>query len=136
MVHEEALISVTGELARPGHGREKVLKSPGLLRKHYAPRAKLVIWSWTEEHELQEKGRISGVPESKIHVIAHTRIPSGGLFARVSVIPHDAEAFARAIYSELHRCDELGAELIVIEALPETGQWLSISDRLARAAAN
>jgi L-threonylcarbamoyladenylate synthase len=54
----------------------------------------------------------------------------------VSVIPHDAEAFARAIYGELHQCDEAGADLIIVEALPETNEWFAIADRLKRAAAN
>jgi L-threonylcarbamoyladenylate synthase len=51
------------------------------------------------------------------------------------VIPHDAEAFARAIYAELHACDEAGAEWIVVEALPETSEWAAITDRLWRASA-
>jgi len=51
----------------------------------------------------------------------------------VSVIPHDAEAFARAIYAELHRCDEAGAELIVVEAPPDMPEWSGIADRLRRA---
>jgi L-threonylcarbamoyladenylate synthase len=54
--------------------------------------------------------------------------------ARVSVIPHDAEAFARAIYAELHRCDDAGAECIVVEAPPDTAAWRAIADRLQRAA--
>jgi L-threonylcarbamoyladenylate synthase len=74
------------------------------------------------------------VVRSKIHVIAHTRIPSVEGFGQVSVIPHDAEAFARAIYAELHRCDEAGAELIVVEAPPEEPAWAAIADRLHRAA--
>ena len=53
----------------------------------------------------------------------------------MSVIPHDAEAFARALYGELHRCDDEGAELIVVEAPPETPEWAGIADRLRRAAA-
>jgi L-threonylcarbamoyladenylate synthase len=67
--------------------------------------------------------------------LAHTHIPLGGKFAHVSVIPHDAEAFARALYGELHRCDDEGAELIVVEAPPETPEWAGIADRLRRAAA-
>jgi len=53
----------------------------------------------------------------------------------VSVIPHDAEAFARAIYAELHGCDEAGAEWIIVEAPPELPEWSGIADRLKRAAA-
>ena len=44
-------------------------------------------------------------------------------------------AFARAIYAELHRCDEAGADLIVIEAPPESPEWSGIADRLRRASA-
>ena len=62
---------------------------------------------------------------------AHAHSVAGG-FGSVSVIPHDAEAFARAMYAELHRCDELGAEIIV-EAPPETSEWRAIADRLKRA---
>ena len=68
-------------------------------------------------------------------VIAHTHIPSAEHFARVSVIPHDAEAFARAIYAELHRCDAAGAGLIVVETPPELPEWSGIADRLRRASA-
>ncbi|MCX7790827.1 MAG: serine/threonine protein kinase, partial [Chloroflexaceae bacterium] len=50
----------------------------------------------------------------------------------VSVIPHDAEAFARAIYAELHRCDAAGAELIVVEELPGAPEWRALADRLRR----
>jgi anthranilate/para-aminobenzoate synthase component I len=68
-------------------------------------------------------------------VIAHTKIPAGENFADVSVMPHDAEAFARALYAELHRCDAAGAELIVVEAPPDSPEWSGIADRLRRAAA-
>ena len=69
------------------------------------------------------------------YVIAHTHIPSAEGFARVSVIPHDAEAFARAIYAEFHRCDGMGAKLVVVEAPPALQEWSGIADRLRRAAA-
>jgi L-threonylcarbamoyladenylate synthase len=135
MVHEQALLAVTGELAIGARETSAVLKSPGLLRKHYSPRARLVIWSWQNEAELSVRITECGVRRSRIHLIAHTRIPSDKAFGRVSVIPHEAAAFARAIYAELHECDEAGAELIVVEALPETPEWGAIADRLRRAAA-
>ena len=135
MIHEEALLAVTGELAVGTSETPSVLKSPGMLRKHYAPKARLVLWSWQEESDLRRQATACGVPAAGIHVIAHSRVPSGAGFGRVSVIPHDPPAFARAIYAELHRCDEAGAELIVIEALPESSEWRAIADRLRRAAA-
>ncbi|HTD65451.1 MAG TPA: Sua5 family C-terminal domain-containing protein, partial [Candidatus Limnocylindria bacterium] len=79
--------------------------------------------------------QLRAAPE-RTFVIAHTHIPLCANVARVSVIPHDAEAFARAIYSELHLCDEANAELIVVEAIPSGAAWNAIADRLNRAAAH
>ena len=132
MIHQQALMAVTGELAvGAGHGGA-IMKSPGQLQKHYAPKAKLMILEWRDEAGLKSKLGAAG-NYSVRHVIAHTHIPSQAGFARVSVIPHDAEAFARALYAELHRCDELGADLIIVEAPPETPEWRAIADRLKRA---
>jgi L-threonylcarbamoyladenylate synthase len=136
MIHEQALLAVTGELARGGGESPEVLKSPGLLRRHYSPQAKLVVWSWRDEQDLKVQSSRFKVQGSKVHIIAHTCIPSGEGFGRVSVIPHDAAAFARAIYAELHECDEAGAELIVVEAPPDTSEWRPIVDRLKKAAAS
>jgi len=110
------------------------LRSPGRLPKHYSPNARLEIWSWQDTNELESKIKNQKSKIERTHVIAHTVIPSGEKLGRVSVIPHDAEAFARAIYAELHECDAAGAELIIVEALPETNEWEAIADRLKRAA--
>ena len=71
-----------------------------------------------------------------MHVIAYNQIPSAQGFGGVSVMPHDAEAFARALYAELYQCDQAGAEFIIVEALPEKDEWRGIADRLNRAAGN
>ena len=138
MIHEESLIAVTGDLVsfrkKVLHGSE-ALRSPGQLQKHYAPKAKLLVLGWRDGADLNFQLSTFNFQLSRSHVIAHTQIPSGEGFAGVSVIPHDAEAFARAIYAELHRCDEVGAELIVVEALPGAPEWRAIADRLRRAAA-
>lgn len=133
MIHESALLSVVPNLVVGAGGSEGILKSPGLMPRHYAPRAKLMTTVWKDDVSLKVQLAAQGVSLAKCHVIAHTRIPSQGGFGRVSVIPHDAEAFARAIYAELHRCDELGAQTIVIETLPDTIEWRAINDRLKRA---
>ena len=136
MIHEESLVAAVGEVrSQKSEVRSQKLKSPGLLRKHYAPKAKLVILNWQNEPDLRSQLLTLNFQTSTCHIIAHTRIPSGENFARVSVIPHDAEAFARAIYAELHRCDEAGARLIVVEAVPSTFEWRAIADRLTRASA-
>jgi L-threonylcarbamoyladenylate synthase len=136
MIHAESLAAVGLPVASCQLPADAAaLKSPGLLKKHYAPKAKLLILNWSDEPDLQSQ--ISGYkPASgKIHVVAHTKIPAGFNARNVSVIPHDAEAFARALYAELHRCDAAGAKLIVVEAPPDLPEWSGIADRLRRAAA-
>jgi L-threonylcarbamoyladenylate synthase len=136
MIHEQALLAVTGRLTLGFGDSEEILKSPGLLKKHYAPKAKLVLCNWKDDADLRRQLSTLSLQPSSVHIIAHTRIPSAENFGRVSVIPHDAEAFARAIYAELHRCDESGAQLIIVENVPATSEWRAIADRLNRASAD
>ena len=133
MIHEGSLLAVTGELGAESESRAKTLKSPGMLQKHYAPRAGLKLMAWSDERDLEAKVKKFEIATQKTHIIAHTHIPSIDRFGGVSVIPHDPEAFARAIYAQLHACDDAGAELIIIESLPETDEWRALRDRLSRA---
>ena len=123
MIHAESILAVTGELAA-AEAAGGALKSPGLLLKHYAPKAKLVIREWQEESEMASQ-------PADVHIIAHSKIPRT---VNVSVIPHDPEAYARALYAALHQCDEAGARLIIVEDVPSTPEWHAIRDRLRRAA--
>ena len=137
MIHAESLAAVSGKIrgSKSKVQGPETLRSPGLLKKHYSPKAKLLVLNWRNDADLKSQIANLKSPIASCHVIAHTHIPSGENLARVSVIPHDAEAFARAIYAELHRCDAAGADLIVIEAPPESPEWSGIADRLRRASA-
>jgi L-threonylcarbamoyladenylate synthase len=141
MIHAESLLAALGNcgLRMADCGGEAkpdpVLRSPGLLKKHYSPKARLLILNWCNDTDLCSQLSTLNPQLADCHVIAHTHIPSAEHFARVSVIPHDAEAFARAIYAELHHCDAAGAELIVVETPPELPEWSGIADRLRRASA-
>jgi L-threonylcarbamoyladenylate synthase len=136
MVHEESLVAVLGTIdGKDETNSQQVLRSPGMLEKHYAPKAKLVVLNWKSAEELKWNMEHGKWKMKDVHIVAHTNIPSQQDFGRVSVIPHDSEAFARALYAELHRCDEEGAQLIIVEAPPDAAAWRGIADRLARAAA-
>jgi L-threonylcarbamoyladenylate synthase len=136
MIHAESLAAVGGEIQNLKlKTQESALRSPGLLEKHYSPKARLVVLNWNDERELHSQLATFNLQPSTTHVIVHTKIPAGFGAANVSVIPHDAEAFARALYAELHRCDQAGTKLIVVEAPPDLPEWSGIADRLRRAAA-
>ncbi|MCX6905969.1 MAG: L-threonylcarbamoyladenylate synthase [Verrucomicrobia bacterium] len=148
-IHGESLLAVLGqsespeaEVLRPAGGP---LRSPGLLPRHYAPKAKLLVWAWQNEQDLREQIRWQNEQDlreqirrvqavaGQCHIIAHSHIPSAAGLGGVSMIPHDAAAFARAIYAELHRCDEAEAAWIIVEAPPAGAEWRGIADRLRRA---
>lgn len=134
MIHAESIAAVIGPVEAGGSDAGAILRSPGQMPKHYAPRARLFVWRWQNDTELEAHTVRGNLNPAAGVVLAHSHVPLGGGWAGVSVIPHDAAAFARALYAELHRCDEAGAEWIAVEAPPETLEWRAISDRLKRAA--
>ena len=109
-----------------------------MLEKHYAPRARLLVWRWKDEQALQERLVSIDPAQDPLHVMAHTAIPLQLHHLRshvgVSVIPHDPEAFARALYSELHACDARGVKTLIVESVPNSPRWEGIADRLRRGA--
>jgi len=139
MIAESALQAVAGllesHLPCPSAPAPAPLRSPGQLARHYAPRARLLLGQWRDETELRAWLAGQGAVAAETCIVAHTGIPQPGGFLRVGLIPHDAEAFARALYAELHECDAAGARWIAVEAPPATPEWRGIADRLARAAA-
>ena len=136
MIHAESLAAVTGNIQPPTSNiQHPNLKSPGMLEKHYSPKAKLVVTAWENDADLAAQIGNWQLAIGDVQIVAHTKIPVSFSPTNVSVIPHDAEAFARALYAELHRCDAAGAKLIVVEAPPAAPGWSGIADRLRRAAA-
>lgn len=122
-----------GGRGNEGGGSAEALRSPGQLERHYSPRARLVVLGWRDEDDLRRRLEGLGVGRDGTHVLTYHRIPSADVAARVCVIPHDPEAYARAMYAEWHVCDRLGARTIVVEAVPEGATWRGIADRLRRA---
>lgn len=144
-IHEESLAAALGEAGLQPPSPPAVdeaaaqgastLRSPGLLRKHYSPKAPLRVLAWRDAADLRRQLHEAGLSPDDAWVLAHTRVPSAEGFAGLAVIPHEPDALARALYAELHRLDVMGARLLVIEAVPESPEWRGIRDRLARASA-
>ena len=132
-----ALEDFTLDSGSPLHATTtSILRSPGQLTRHYSPRAPLRVLNWTSDGDLVHQLADSNFPKDRIHILAHTRIPSLSLFPQTSFIPDDPEAFARALFGYLHACDQLNAALIVIESVPTAPEWEGIRDRLARASSS
>ncbi len=144
MIHAEALQAVLGEVqTQTSKAASHTARSPGQMDRHYAPQTPVLLASWRNDNDLlrqikrarnNQNPTSADLSPSTTCVICHNSPPSPELFMRVSMIPHDPEAYARALYGELHACDALRPRLLVIENVPETHPWLGIADRLHRAA--
>ena len=78
MIHGESLAAVGLPMADGWLPIESgSLKSPGLLKKHYSPKAKLVVLDWPDEAELVAKIINLKLKTQNCFVIAHTNIPAG-----------------------------------------------------------
>tara|TARA_Y100000589_G_scaffold67512_1_gene59183 strand:- start:97 stop:1110 length:1014 start_codon:yes stop_codon:yes gene_type:complete len=135
MVSTSAIAAVLPEYTVTTGQDEGVLKSPGQLKRHYAPNARLLVMNWKDDEDLEQQIAYSRTPHDRVCVLAHSIVVPGTRFGRVSVLPKEPQAYARTLYDELHRCDAGGAELICVEAVPEKPEWNAIADRLSRAGA-
>ncbi|MCS1407212.1 MAG: Threonylcarbamoyl-AMP synthase [Verrucomicrobia subdivision 3 bacterium] len=138
MIHTNALSVATPGIewagSDDGSGRRSILRSPGMTARHYSPKARLVVERWEDRMGFDDAVRRLGKPRSAISVIAYNVIPEVYGFCWVSLVPHNSEAYARALFSELHLCDASGCEVILVEAPPCEVEWVGIWDRLRRAA--
>ncbi|WP_305789542.1 L-threonylcarbamoyladenylate synthase [Symbioplanes lichenis] len=110
---------VTGKLQLPDDVADGSARpSPGMSKRHYAPRARLVL---TPE--------ISDVPDNA-GVLTYVDRPGA------EVLSADPREYAADLYAALHRLDDRGVATIIVQAPPETEEWLAVRDRLSRAAAS
>ncbi len=138
LLNVEQIEAIIGPIARNKENDEssQSLPSPGMLTRHYAPKAAL-------ELALDDGyARALELVRSR-HRVGWLRFaPADGVskpFAidrlRVYVMPRDPEGYAALLYDTLHALDAWGADHIVVDRPPMDDAWLAIRDRLTRAAA-
>lgn len=106
------------EVARP---------SPGMLERHYAPRARLLM--------LSAAGTQAVAPDASERTGALMRSAAAPAGCTVSItLPDDPVAYARGLYGALHELDAADVKVILVEPPPPSHAWDGIRDRLTRAA--
>ena len=114
---------VIGRLALPGEAVAEgaARPSPGMSRRHYAPRAAVVF--------TDEVG--PDLPDD--HGLLAYKGDDG---PRREILSADPREYAADLYAALHRLDDAGVSTILAQRPPDTEDWLAIRDRLRRAAAS
>lgn len=123
----EELRDAVGEVVLPaaGPGGAAARPSPGMLDRHYAPRAEVRLLGAGDAAPPGAEGGRTAV--LLIRGAAH---PAG----EVVRMPADAREYAARLYATLHRLDDEGFERILVELPPDTPEWAGVRDRLRRAA--
>ncbi|MGD9871416.1 MAG: L-threonylcarbamoyladenylate synthase [Thauera sp.] len=103
----------------------------GALAAHYAPRTPLRL---VEPALLADEAAALAGEGSRVAVLAHST--SDPADARLSwrSLPAEPAAYAQGLYASLRALDAVGADFILIEALPGGPGWRAVADRLGRAA--
>lgn len=134
MITQEELEAVVGPLSRHrGAAREDAARpAPGMVARHYAPRARVAL---VPSHELTAalaRARHDDAAAA-IGCITRTQQPPADVrFARQ--LPAAPDGYASALYDALHDADAAGCTALVIEDVPANAAWDAIRDRLTRAA--
>lgn len=125
---------VTGRLARPttAETRDEARPSPGMLDRHYAPRATLRLYASHDRDSAVAAAR--GAATAGQTVGALLLRPLDAPLDHARAMPDDPAAYARLLYATLHALDAAGCDLILVEAVPDTPSWEGVRDRLQRAA--
>lgn len=103
--------------------------SPGMMEKHYSPRARVVIVDAADVEVMMRAERQAGRRVGAIVIGAPVVVDE-----TVIVLPGDARGYAARMYGALHDLDDHRCEIVVVERVPHSVEWLGVRDRMQRAA--
>lgn len=138
------------EVARPSPGMDSSnaapMPSPGMLSKHYSPRAALTLFEGNAvaalaalldvAREELSKGRSVGVIAAEEDRAELTRFASHAKLLLRVIGSHDAPAaVASRLYATLRELDAARVDVILVHGFRDDGLGAAVQDRLRRAAA-
>jgi L-threonylcarbamoyladenylate synthase len=128
-VTQEDLEDALGQ--RLSHVTQASVRAPGMLRSHYAPRARVVL---AQRDTVRQE--VAALESSGLYVavLAGEELelpPSVALLP----LPGEASEAARVLYDRLREVDRLGYGAVVVVPPAEVGLGRAIADRLSKAAA-
>ena len=134
LIPPAAIEAVIGPIARPNESatipNDAPLPAPGMLTRHYAPNAALILADNNGEREI-EAGLRNGLRVGWLTFAPQNPRPN----LTAILMPDTPAGYAARLYAALHELDAQNVDCIVVEQPPDTEDWLAIHDRLERAAA-
>ncbi|MCZ7530488.1 MAG: L-threonylcarbamoyladenylate synthase [Acidimicrobiia bacterium] len=134
-ISTQRIASLTGSESTAVSARRTIVRVPGSLQSHYAPRARVVM---TDREDLVTTLDAIVAPGTRVGVlgsgdlaIAHD--PAHDDVVRLEV-PADPDGYAAALYRELRSADEQELDVVVAVLPAPDGIGAAVIDRLERAA--
>jgi len=121
-IPREEIEQVIGPVAQQREAQTEAHPSPGMHRRHYSPRTRLLLVS------------DGAVPAEGTGAYLQTHHPPRGHVQEVIQMPGNAAEYATQLYRVLHDLDTRSYDWIAVETPPDTGAWEAVRDRLQRAA--
>lgn len=115
----------TGDAARP---------APGMLERHYAPRAQLRLFATDEARSIAREAAALIARGARVAALVLDAMPDDGDAGEVVRMPRDPARYAQRLYATLHDLDERGCDIVFVERVPDGDAWAGVRDRLERAA--
>ena len=123
---------LVGSLGIRGETRgEAPRPAPGMLERHYAPRATLVLFAPEDAARVVAEANALSARGTKVGMLVLDDSPATG---RVARLPRDVNRYAQRLYATLHELDDARCELVYVERVPAGSAWDGVRDRLERAA--
>jgi L-threonylcarbamoyladenylate synthase len=116
---------------------ERMLPSPGLARRHYAPRARVELFDDRRALVARAVGLLGAGRRPAALLIADAldensdRLPEA---LTVRLLGADPATCGARLYAVLHALDDAGATHVLVELPPDEERWAAVRDRLHRAA--
>ena len=105
-------------------------RASGTLRSHYAPRTPATLLPprtlRAELAQLEDR-------DEDVAVLSRTVMRPADFDDAWLQAPADAQAYAHDLYANLRALDAANADVILIESVPDSDEWLAVRDRLTRA---
>ena len=103
----------------------------GALDSHYAPRTPLELVAAADL-----PARLAALRGTRLAVLARAEAPADLKNISWQTAPRGVAGYAHELYASLRRLDDLGCDLILVEAPPLAPEWQGVNDRLRRASSN
>ena len=131
LIGARELETIVGPVVAPNDiGGEAARPSPGMMERHYAPHARLVLFDRDDARRVIEEARSIGERE-RVGMLLRTVVASGSW---VGVqMPTGAAPYAQRLYAALHELDDRGCRVVYVERPPNDAEWAGVRDRLERA---